>query len=168
MKKRFTAILLSFVLALSTLFISACDGVDPGDPSTPPTPPTPPQPQVVYAVNYASTLVRLDKGQSTTPSLIFTADGLDADISLLTFTSDDTTVATVNASGQITAVGAGYANITASIGEGENAVSDTIGVSVTAYDYTVVATPKSYSIVYGETVALTAMGYLNGDFTADS
>lgn len=165
MKKRFTAILLSFVLALSTLFISACDGVDPGEP---PTPPTPPQPQVVYAVNYASTLVRLDKGQSTTPSLIFTADGEDADVSLLTFTSDDPTVATVNASGQITAVGAGYANITASIGEGENEVSDTIGVSVTAYDYTVVASPKSYSIVYGETVALTAMGYLNGDFTADS
>ncbi|MBQ8881993.1 MAG: Ig-like domain-containing protein [Clostridia bacterium] len=165
MKKRFTAILLSFVLALSTLFISACDGVDPGEP---PTPPTPPQPQVVYAVNYASTLVRLDKGQSTTPSLIFTADGENADVSLLTFTSDDTTVATVNASGQITAVGAGYANVTASIGEGENAVSDTIGVSVTAYDYTVVANPKSYSIVYGETVALTAMGYLNGDFTADS
>lgn len=165
MRKRLIATLLSFILVLSTLFVSACDGANPGDPANPPTPP---QPQVVYAVNYASTLVRLDKGQSTNPSLIFTADGVSADLSLLTFSSDDTSVATVNASGQITAVGAGYANVTASIGEGANTVSDTIGVSVTAYDYTVVANPKSYSIVYGETVALTAIGYLNGDFMADS
>ncbi|MBR2989255.1 MAG: Ig-like domain-containing protein, partial [Clostridia bacterium] len=158
MKKKIVSIFLALMLILSTAFMSGCDP-DVQDPVNPPdTPPS--TPSAEYYVNFRQINVTLNKGDSVRPQLIFTADGDNASVSLLTFESDNPSVAVVDATGQILAVGGGNCNIIASIGTGENKVGDSIFVTVN--EYGVVFVEKNYSINYAEQVQLVAKAYYNG------
>ena len=158
MKKKIVSIFLAIMLAISTIIFAGCEPNNPQNPENPTPPPT--TPSAEYYVNFKNISVTLNKGESTTPQLTFTADGVNADISQLTFSSDNPAVATVNASGVITALSGGYCNIVASIGTGENEVRDSIYVRVN--EYTVSFDSDSYSLLYAETIQVSTKAYYNG------
>ncbi len=81
-------------------------------------------------------------------------NGIAIDIN---YTSNDTNIATVNASGMVTAISAGVAIITASSG----AISDTSTItssSVAPVLTTIILTPASATVIVGQTQQLSATG----------
>ncbi|MBQ8882322.1 MAG: Ig-like domain-containing protein [Clostridia bacterium] len=143
--KKHTKLFCIFLILATTLcsLLSGCD-FSPLDSDDPPaTPPT-----VVYTVTYASENYIMNQGQSGTPTVTVKANGQNASTSVLTFSSSNPAVATVNSSGKITAVAGGTCIITASVGSGENYASDNITVTVSAPTQTVYAVNFADSIAY--------------------
>src|SRR2546421_12622351 len=73
----------------------------------------------------------------------------------VTWSSSDTTVATVTRTGFVTAKGAGTATITAT-SEGKSGTATITGTSLPAPEASVTVTPSSSSVPVGQTVQLTA------------
>ncbi|MBR2988342.1 MAG: Ig-like domain-containing protein [Clostridia bacterium] len=111
-----------------TFLLSGCLAIPPDEPNDEPN--DEPPIVVTYSVDYVYSSYNMIEGQSGTPSLTFKANGQNANISALTFTSSNPQVATVNSAGLITAVAPGTCVITASIGTDENRVFDSITVTV--------------------------------------
>ena len=68
--------------------------------------------QTKYSLSLEKTTYNLLDGEQAALRINFTADGKEADWALLTFESDNESVATVSGEGKITAVSEGTANVT--------------------------------------------------------
>ncbi|MBO5412460.1 MAG: Ig-like domain-containing protein [Clostridia bacterium] len=86
----------------------------------------------------------------------FTVDGRSADLGLLTFESDNESVATVNNQGTVTGVSAGTAHIT--IAYGEKSVKATINVTMRSRK--LVLSREFVGLLIGENVSVAATAYI--------
>jgi hypothetical protein len=85
----------------------------------------------VLALNFTNTPTELDHSDGDTFQLTWSLDGVGNYSTAVTFASDDTDVATVNASGLIDTAGAGTATITVTSTANPN-LTDTVTVTVVA------------------------------------
>ena len=82
--------------------------------------------QTKYSLSLEKTTYNLLDGEQAALRINFTADGKEADWALLTFESDNESVATVSEEGKITAVSEGTANVT--VTHAEKSVTATVKV----------------------------------------
>ncbi|MBR2646660.1 MAG: Ig-like domain-containing protein [Clostridia bacterium] len=108
-----------------------------------------------YALSLKKTLYKLEDGQTATLQLNFTVDGVEADWSLLTFSSSDDSVVTVSADGVMTGVAGGKANVT--VTDGTNTVSATVNVVMRTYK--IKLSTESLILPIGESAQVTATAY---------
>lgn len=130
--------------------------------------PTQPSPATVVSVAVSSDRTSIEVGQSVTMSARATySDGTQADISG-SWSSDNTSVATVDASRVVRAVSVGTATI---IARADNGVTGTRAISVTAPPapvvVSVIVTLDKTSIEVGQTATATARGTLSDGTQAD-
>ncbi len=105
---------LFLVIALSLLTLFGC------------APPTQPNQAVEYNLILLTQNYTLDDEESKFLDILFTADGEIADNSLLTFTSNNPQIATINKNGKITGISAGTTTVSASIEDKKVTASVTV------------------------------------------
>ncbi len=135
---------------------------DPPDPPDPPPPPPPPPPPVVDRVAVSPSSPSIEEGETQQFSATaYESDNTEITGKTFTWTSSNTTVATINTSGLATAQDAGSTTITASV----DGKSGTASLTVTeppppppVVDRVAVS-PSSPSIEEGETQQFSATAY---------
>lgn len=146
-RTRFTLTLRRFRSAALTLALVACGGG--GDPSGPPVVVNPPTVRGV-AVTPVTATIRVGETQS----LSATVDAINGAGTGVTWSSETPTVATVNGSGLVTAIGIGTATIRATA-TADTRVSTTATITVQAAR-NITVTPATVSLGTGQTQALQA------------
>lgn len=130
----------SLLMSLALVATVACDG---DDGTT--TPPPPPAAQTLASISLATSTFALTAGQSATlvPQALDASGAVISGVTGFTFTSSEPTVAEVQSSGAVLAVGAGAAVVTVSVTRD--------GVTATApADFTVTGTlPSAVTVVAG-------------------
>ena len=116
--KKLTAILIALVMAFAMISVVACDNDEPGN-----------QDVAVTSVSVSPTVFELTLGATTvTQQLTATVLPSNATNSAVVWSSSDIQVATVNASGLVTAVGAGDAEITVTTVSGNRTAMSAVTV----------------------------------------
>ncbi len=131
----------------------ACGGGGGGDGTTTPVTQTP----VLTTVTVSLASASLQVGQTTAATATGTdQNGAGISTGVITWSSSNTNVATVNSSGVVTAVGAGTASIIGTANGKSGSASVTVTVPAQATVASVTVTPATSSILVGATVQLTA------------
>jgi Bacterial Ig-like domain (group 2) len=144
-------------LSLMIGTLAACGG---GSSSSPPPPPPAPTLQTVTVTAASSSIV---VGSTTTLSVSAkNSDGSTASTSGVTYASDNTAVATVDASGTVTGVATGTANLTATIGSVKSAA---VAITVVYPSYAIIdpsTTAPTLTAFGNEAAVVTSTGVPSG------
>lgn len=112
--------------------------------------------QTEYALMLTKTNYEVIEAESVMLLLTFTANGKDADFSLLTFESDNENVATVDAEGKVTGISVGTAKITATYMDKKVEAT----VTVTMNPKRVVLSEDFLALLKGTSATVTATAYI--------
>ena len=117
--------------------------------------PEPEEPVAVTEVTLApATLSLVEGGTATLTATVLPEDATDKSV---TWTSDDETVATVDAEGNVTAVAVGTATITVTTTDGSFTATCAVTVAAEVFPVTsITVTPESHTMMEGEVFTLTA------------
>lgn len=144
--------ILRIFVILSLVILTACGKDSPTDPNPTQPPPPPPVPTRIVIDPSSVTLDAIGQTSQLTAQ-VFDQNNALMTGAVVSWTSSDTGVATVDVTGEVTAVGNGSASITARSGSASGIVNVT--VMQTAHDITIEPQMATLTAI-GETVQLTA------------
>jgi len=139
-----------FIIVFLFVFLCGCT------PETTQTSQTPYEPS--YELKMRTRIYSMNEDETKKLDLVFTKDGKAEDWSLLSFSSGNTSVATVNGEGFVTAVGQGTVTVTVSF-EGKKV---TANVVVSAKQHKIVLSAQSVGLILGDSKEIQATVYLGG------